>query len=277
MSLQMTLPTLFVPHGAGPCFFMDWTMGPPDTWDKMRAWLSQLGSSLGVKPKSIVVISGHWEEPDFTINSGANPPLLYDYTGFPPETYRIQYPAPGSPELANRIHDLFSQAGIASRYDSQRGYDHGVFIPLKVIYPKADIPMVQVSLKSGLDPASHIAAGRALAPLRDEGVLIVGSGMSYHNMRGFFSGQPVAHSDQFDEWLTQTIASTGRDEKLQQWQDAPAARQAHPREEHLIPLLVASGAAQGETGRKIFSDRVMGAIVSAFQFGNSAGSQPLVT
>jgi len=256
---------------------MDWSMGPPDTWDKMRDWLSQLSSDIGVKPKAIVLISGHWEEPDFTINNGANPPLLYDYSGFPPETYRIQYSAPGSPELAERIHELFSHAGIASRYDSQRGYDHGAFIPLKVIYPKADIRIVQVSLKSGLDPASHIAAGQALAPLRQEGVLIVGSGMSYHNMRGFFSGGPIPDSDRFDEWLTKAVSSPERNEKLRNWQAAPAARQAHPREEHLIPLLVASGAAEGENGRKIFSDRVMGAIVSAFQFGNSAGSQPLVT
>jgi aromatic ring-opening dioxygenase catalytic subunit (LigB family) len=245
---------------------MEWTMGPPDTWDKMRNWLAQLGQSI--RPRAIVVVSGHWEEREFTINNGAHPPMLYDYSGFPPETYRIKYNAPGSPEVAQRVHDLLDQSGISSGFDSQRGYDHGVFVPLKVAYPKADIPIVQLSLKKGLDPQTHIAAGRALAPLRREGVLIVGSGMSYHNMRGFMMGQPVPASDRFDSWLTAAVSSAERNEKLKDWQHAPDGREAHPREEHLIPLLVASGAAEGENGKRVFSDRVMGATVSAYQFGN---------
>jgi len=242
-------------------------MGPPDTWNKMRDWLAQLGSSIGVTPKAMVVVSGHWEEPEFTINNSAHPPMLYDYSGFPPETYRIKYDAPGSPELAQRVSDLLAKSEIPSRLDSRRGYDHGVFIPLKVIYPKADIPIVQLSLKSGLDPATHLAAGRALEPLRHEGVLIVGSGMSYHNMRGFMQGVPVSASDRFDTWLTHAVESPERNEKLKNWQHAPAAREAHPREEHLIPLLVAAGAAGDEKGARIFSDRVMGATISAYEFG----------
>jgi aromatic ring-opening dioxygenase catalytic subunit (LigB family) len=147
--------------------------------------------------------------------------------------------------------------------------DHGVFIPFKVIYPKADIPIVQLSLKEGLDPAKHIAAGRAIAPLRERGVLIVGSGMSYHNLREF--GRDVrAISDQFDSWLTNAACvptAVARAEKLARWEEAPGARRAHPREEHLIPLMVAAGAGGDDLGKKVFTDHVMGTTVSAFQFG----------
>ena len=178
-------------------------MGPPDTWRKMAAWLGQLGASVGARPKAVVVISGHWEAEDFTVTSGAHPPLIYDYSGFPPQTYALEYPAPGSPALAERIVGLLGQAGIPARSDAQRGFDHGVFIPCKVIYPQADVPIVQLSLKAGLDPATHRKAGRALAPLRKEGVLIAGSGMSYHNLGGLMSGGVLPDSDRFDTWLTQ--------------------------------------------------------------------------
>jgi aromatic ring-opening dioxygenase catalytic subunit (LigB family) len=264
------LPILFVPHGGGPCFFMDWTMGPPDTWHKMATWLGQLGQSIHPAPKAIVVISGHWEEPQFTVTTNGHPPLIYDYSGFPPETYQLKYPAPGSPELAQRVVGVLTEAGVPARSDPERGFDHGVFIPFKVIYPKAEIPIVQLSLKGGLDPATHLEAGRALAPLRDEGILIAGSGMSYHNMRGLMSGHILPESDQFDAWLTESVCVPDpkvRDEKLKQWQFAPAARSAHPREEHLLPLMVAAGAAGQDVGSRIFTDRVMGATVSAYRFG----------
>ena len=245
-------------------------MGPPDTWHKMAAWLGQLGQSIHPAPKAIVIISGHWEEPEFTVTSSAHPPLIYDYSGFPPETYQLKYAAPGSLELAQRIVSLLGQAGIPARSDPERGFDHGVFIPFKVIYPKADIPIVQLSLKRNLDPAVHLEAGLALAPLRDDGILIAGSGMSYHNMRGLMSGRVLPESDQFDAWLTETVCASDpkvRNEKLKQWQSAPAARDAHPREEHLLPLMVAAGAAGNDVGSRIFTDRVMGATVSAYQFG----------
>jgi aromatic ring-opening dioxygenase catalytic subunit (LigB family) len=266
----MILPSLFIPHGGGPCFFMKWIMGPPDTWDKMAAWLGQLGNSLDSKPRAIVVISGHWEEPHFTVTSSPHPPLIYDYSGFPPETYQLKYPAPGSPELAQRIVGLLADAGIPAHSDPERGFDHGVFIPFKVIYPQAEIPIVQLSLKSGFDPASHLNAGRALAPLLQEDVLVAGSGMSYHNMRGLMSGRNLPDSDQFDAWLSNVACDPDpdqRNEKLKQWQLAPAARSAHPREEHLMPLLVAAGAGAQAPGSKIFTDRVMGATVSAYRFG----------
>jgi aromatic ring-opening dioxygenase catalytic subunit (LigB family) len=249
---------------------MEWTMGPPDTWRKMAAWLSQLGASVGARPKAVVVISGHWEAENFTVTSGAHPPLIYDYSGFPPETYALEYPAPGSPALAERIVGLLGEAGIPARSDAQHGFDHGVFIPFKLIYPQADVPIVQLSLRAGLDPATHLKAGRALEPLRKEGVLLAGSGMSYHNMRGLMSGGVLPDSDRFDTWLTQAVcapAAPEREEMLKQWALAPAARSAHPREEHLLPLMVASGAGGEDLGRKVLTDQVMGATISAFRFG----------
>jgi aromatic ring-opening dioxygenase catalytic subunit (LigB family) len=217
----------------------------------------------------MVVISGHWEEPEFSLTGAARPPLIYDYSGFPPHTYQLTYPAPGSPELAERVGVLLREAGIPARTDATRGFDHGVFIPFKVVYPEAQIPIVQLSLHAGLDPAVHLAAGRALQPLREEGILIAGSGMSYHNMRGFFSGRALPGSDQFDAWLSEAVTAEPhlRDAQLQKWQSAPSAREAHPREEHLIPLMVAAGAAGEDRGVKTFSDRVMGATVSAYRFG----------
>ncbi len=261
------LPAFFIPHGGGPCFFMEWD--PPDTWNKMGSFLSSVHEKVGATPKAVVVVSGHWEEPEFTVTGSAYPSLIYDYSGFPPETYRLKYPAPGSPELADRIVSLLNGSGIPARVDPDRGFDHGVFIPFKLVYPEANVPIVQLSLKKGLDPAAHLGAGRALAPLRDENVLIVGSGMSYHNLRSFFAGGANPVSDQFDGWLTDAVTSAPdqRNQRLQEWKLAPGARDAHPREEHLIPLMVAAGTAADEAGTRIYSDRVMGAALSAYQFG----------
>jgi aromatic ring-opening dioxygenase catalytic subunit (LigB family) len=265
-----SLPTLYIPHGGGPCFFMDWTMGPPDTWARMADWLRHLADSLAARPKAVLVISAHWEEVEFTLTGNSRPPLIYDYSGFPEHTYHLKYPAPGSTALAERVRTLLEAAGIPAKIDPSRGFDHGVFIPFKLIYPSAEIPIVQLSLKAGLDPASHIEAGRAIEPLRRESVLIVGSGMSYHNMRGFFAGGGEAASERFDAWLTQSVCERDpklRNEKLRHWEQAPAARASHPREEHLLPLMVAAGAAEDSTGRHSFSDQVMNATVSAYQFG----------
>jgi aromatic ring-opening dioxygenase catalytic subunit (LigB family) len=184
------LPTLFVPHGAGPCFFMDWD--PPGTWNRLGDWLRGLEPVAGRRPQALLVISAHWEAPVFTVTAAARPGLIYDYSGFPPHTYQIAWPAPGAPELALRVRECLRAAGITSAADPARGLDHGVFIPMKLAFPGADIPVVQLSLQAGLDPATHLAMGRALAPLRREDVLIVGSGMSFHNMRRFrFAGGPV--------------------------------------------------------------------------------------
>lgn len=265
-------PTLFIPHGGGPCFFMDWSvMGEPaDTWDKTAAWLRAVASTLPERPKAIVIVSGHWEEPVFTVSTAAQPEMIYDYTGFPKHTYELQYPAPGSAALAARIVELFTAAGIAVKTDARRGFDHGVFIPFLLAFPDADIPVVPLSIKSNLDPAEHIAAGQALKALREEGVLIVASGMSYHNMRAFRTPAAIAPSAAFDAWLTAALAEPDDAKRLAaltDWSHGTAARNAHPREEHLLPLMVAAGAGDSDPGTRIFSDVVMQATVSAFRFG----------
>jgi aromatic ring-opening dioxygenase catalytic subunit (LigB family) len=263
-------PSLYIPHGGGPCFFMEWTRGPADTWERMGDFLEGLGDTLPRRPDAIIVISAHWEEDLFTVTSQPNPPLLYDYYGFPEHTYRLRYDAPGSPALAQEIREMLGGAGIPSRADRERGFDHGVFIPFKLIYPDADIPIVQLSLKSGLDPARHLEAGLAIAPLRDQNILIVGSGMSYHNMAAFRDQRPQPQSELFDSWLNAAATDPDpedRNDRLLRWADAPAARAAHPREEHLMPLMVAAGAAADDRGRRIFTDAATGRAVSGFQFG----------
>ncbi|MGH6987813.1 MAG: DODA-type extradiol aromatic ring-opening family dioxygenase [Caulobacteraceae bacterium] len=264
------MPAWYIPHGGGPCFFMDWTVmgGPADTWDKTAAWLRGLAEELPSRPKALLVASGHWEEAEFRAGSGACPDLIFDYTGFPPHTYRLTYPAPGDPELAEEVAGLLRAAGLAARTDPGRGFDHGVFIPLKLVFPQADIPIVTLSLKKGLDPAEHLAAGRALASLRSKGVMIVGSGMSYHNMLAFRSPAATAPSETFDAWLSEAVHDPARrSEELIHWAEAPAARNAHPREEHLLPLMVAAGAAAKDVGEKVFSDQVMMARISGYRFG----------
>lgn len=270
--MSTRLPTLFIPHGGGPCFFMEPMRGPKDTWDEMAAYLRGIAAGLGQKPKAILVISGHWETEKPTVNSGARPPLLFDYYNFPEHTYRLTYPAPGSPEVAGRVRDLLAAGGFASDEDKTRGFDHGIFIPFLLIYPQADIPIVQLSLQRDLDPAIHLAIGRALAPLREEGVLIVGSGMSFHNLRSFLGddrGSDEA-SRTFDDWLTQAVTepdASRRADALADWERAPFARLCHPREEHLIPLMVAAGAAGDDQGRRTYNGRVWGKTLSGFQFG----------
>lgn len=266
--MPRTLPTLYIPHGGGPCFFMDWTMGPANTWDKMAAWLKQLLSTLSERPQALLVVSAHWETAQPRLTGHAQPALIYDYYGFPEHTYQLTYPAPGHPALATEIHRLLTAAGIPADIDPERGLDHGVFVPFKLIDPEAQIPVLQLSLQAGLDPAQHLAIGRALAPLREQGVLIVGSGMSFHNMRAF-GNHAQAQSRVFDDWLTQTVTAPEpvRTEGLLHWSQAPQARFSHPREEHLLPLMVVAGAAGNDPGAKIFEDEVMDSIVSAFQFG----------
>jgi aromatic ring-opening dioxygenase catalytic subunit (LigB family) len=260
------LPTLFIPHGGGPCFFMDWD--PPDTWDRMGDWLRSLAASLERKPDAVVVVSGHWEAPEFTVNSSLRPSLLFDYSGFPPHTYQLTYAAPGWPVLAERVCDLLADVGIVAWTEAKRGLDHGVFVPFKLIYPKADVPIVQLSLKDGLDPEAHLTLGHALAPLRHENILLVGSGMSYHNMRGF-GREFTAASREFDSWLNETVSAPPdeREKRLLNWQAAPAGKIAHPDPDHLLPLMVVAGAAGEDVGRCIFTDEVMGVSVSAYQFG----------
>ena len=261
-------PAIFLPHGGGPCFFMDWTWGPSDTWRATQRFLEGLAGTLPQTARALLVISGHWEEPAFTVSAAPAPKLIFDYSGFPEHTYRLTWPAPGDPELAARVHRLLADAGLPAATDANRGFDHGVFVPLKVAFPEAQIPVVTLSLASSLDPEAHLAAGRALAPLRDQGVLIVGSGMSFHNLRAYLRPETLERSRGFDAWLTQAVESPSpeRDAQLKAWRSAPFAAFAHPREEHLAPLFVVAGAGGSAPGKRIFSDEPMGAAISAYRF-----------
>lgn len=267
------LPTYFVPHGGGPWPFVELPEEQRAEHARLAAFLRGLFADAGAPPRAVLVVSGHWEERLPTVSSAAVNGMLYDYGGFPPHTYELRYPAPGSPELAQRVRTLLGDAGIAVASDAHRGLDHGAFVPLMLIAPEAAVPVVQLSLAAGLDPAAHLAVGRALAPLRREGVLIVGSGMSYHNMREFFrpSGDDGAArgSRRFDDWLTRAVTGdpAERAVHLTRWFDGDDARFAHPREEHLLPLMVAAGAAEGEPAQRVFSGNLFNADVSGYRFG----------
>ena len=262
-------PTYFINYGGGPCFFLE--PGPMrDTWSELEGYLRRFADTLSERPRAILIVSGHWEEDRPTVNAGTSPPLLFDYGGFPDYTYRLTWPAPGAPDVAARVRELLGAAGIESGQDTTRGWDHGVFVPMKVVFPAADIPVVQLSLQHGLDPETHLAVGRALKPLRDEGVLIVGSGQTYHNMRGFMSGggRPDPAADAFDAWLREAMVDPARrDGALVGWEGAPGARAAQPEEDHLLPLMVAAGAASGEPGRIDFHGQALGKPISGFRFG----------
>lgn len=262
------LPTLYIPHGGGPCFFMDPPAAYPHLWDGLASYLRGIDAALGVRPRAVLVISGHWEMAQPTLNVAEKPTLLFDYHGFPEHTYRLTYPVSGAPDLAPRVSGLLSDAGFEPAVEAERGLDHGVFVPFLLIYPHADVPIMQLSLQKGLDPAVHLRMGRALAPLREEGILIVGSGMSYHNLAMMFSGRGAAAAAAFDSWLTDGMRDPEtRDAKLAAWQSAPGAHESHPREEHLIPLMVAAGAADGDFGIRSFSEAIAGKPLSGFQFG----------
>ncbi|MET4577874.1 DODA-type extradiol aromatic ring-opening family dioxygenase [Ottowia thiooxydans] len=264
------MPAFYIPHGAGPCFFMDWN--PVDAWDKTADFLRSIPGSLPAPPKAILLVTAHWLAPQVTLSGAAQPGMLFDYYGFPPHTYELRYPAPGTPALAERVRGLLAGAHIDAAVDEERGYDHGTFIPLKVAFPDAQVPVLQVSLLGNLDAGAHVDYGRALAPLRDEGVLIIGSGMSYHNMRGYGDPRSTPISAEFDRWLTETVAlpAPERNARLAHWDTAsgPAGRLSHPAraEEHLLPLHVVAGAAGEGVGRKVFSDEVMRTMISAFRF-----------
>ena len=267
--MNIRFPSYFVSHGGGPWPWMKAQWG--GAFDKLEASLQDMPRQLGATPKAVLVVTGHWEEREFTLSSSPHPSMLYDYSGFPEHTYHVRYPAPGSPELAQRVQALLDGGGIVARQDPERGFDHGTFSVLAPLYPQADIPVVQLSLKAGLDPQTHIEAGRLLAPLRDEGILIIGSGLSYHNLRQF-NANAAAPSRQFDAWLQETLTRSTGDERhrgLADWAHAPAARVAHPREDHLLPLMVAVGAAYEETGVCVYheDDFFGGIAVSSFRFG----------
>jgi aromatic ring-opening dioxygenase catalytic subunit (LigB family) len=262
------LPTYFVSHGGGPWPYMKDQLG--GRFDKLEASIVAMRGELAERPRAVLVVSGHWEAPEFAVSSSARPPMIYDYSGFPEHTYHVTYGAPGSPELAARTQAMLEAGGIPCRSDEERGFDHGTFSVLQPLYPEADVPVVQLSLKAGYDPRTHIRAGQLLAPLRDEGVLILGSGLSYHNLRQW-NRNAAEPSRQFDAWLQQTLVHSSGQERLDRlaaWTSAPSARAAHPREDHLLPLMVAVGAAEDDPGVCVYhEDDFMQAIsVSSFRF-----------
>lgn len=263
------LPTYFVSHGAGPWSYMD---GPfREQFEKLELSLVAIREELGRAPKAILMISAHWEENGFALSSAAKPGMIYDYGGFPDYTYRIQYKAPGSPELARQVESLLRAAGVDAWSDPERGYDHGTFAIMKPLYPEENVPLVQLSLNKRFDPAEHLEVGRLLSPLRDEGVLIIGSGQSFHNLALGETGA-IVPSRTFDDWLQKTALHSTPERRRQQliaWERAPYARVAHPREEHLLPLMVVIGAAGGDTGDCIYHDQLAGVMTaSGFRFGS---------
>lgn len=261
------LPTYFISHGGGP---WPWLPNMRQMLATLETSLARMPEEIGEVPKAILMVSGHWEETDFAVMSSPAPGMLYDYGGFPPETYQIKYSAPGAPELAARTTELLKSAGLPTHLDPKRGFDHGTFAPAYVMYPKAEMPIFQVSLQHGYDPEAHFALGRALAPLREEGVLIVGSGLSYHNLR-LFGPSGRAPSAEFDAWLAEAMAKTGaeRTKALMAWDKAPSARICHPQEDHLVPLFAALGAAEDEVATMVYHDKNVfgGVTASSYKIG----------
>ena len=255
---------IYLSHGGGPLPILD-----DPTHDKMIQFMKDLPYKIK-KPDSIIVISAHWEEDMITIQSGSEPDMMYDYYGFPEAAYSIHYPCKGDPNLALKIAGIFKENGIVYRLDDNRPYDHGAYIPLKMMYPNADIPVLQISLHHNLDPLTHLNLGKALRPLLEENILIIGSGFSFHNMRQFdFDGKNIedVRNNEFQDKLIDICCSEKDEGKkvayFTNWEGIPGARYAHPREEHLLPLLVCAGLSK-DVGTKVFDNYILGKRATAF-------------
>ncbi|MCB2288514.1 dioxygenase [Clostridium sp. CS001] len=263
-NLNHNVQVIYFSHCGGPLPMLD-----DPSHEKMIEFMKDLPQKI-TRPDSIVVISAHWEEDIVTIQSGNQPGLVYDYSGFPEASYSIKYPCKGNPDLALKISGLFRESGIAHRMDNNRPYDHGAYIPLKMMYPDADIPVLQISLNHNLDPLMHLNIGKALRPLLGENILIIGSGFSFHNMRRFdFDGRSIEDSfnNEFQDKLIEICCSEKDYEKRMEyfinWENIPSARYCHPREEHLLPLLVCVGLSK-DVGTKVFDDYILGKRATAF-------------
>lgn len=254
--MTMFPKSLFISHGGGPLPLLG-----DEGHQQVVSCLQQIAAAIP-KPKAMLIISAHWECELPTITASPQPELIYDYTGFPAEAYDIKYPCAGEPQLAHQVYQLLNEAGIEAVLDDSRGLDHGVFVPMTIMYPEADIPCVQLSLVATLDENQHIAIGDALTSLSEEQVLIVGSGFSFHNLKAFFSADSLEAQQQnhdFEQWLLDTcsdqaLSETERSERLVNWLQAPGARYCHPRHEHLLPLHVCYGAAKAAAKQSFVVD-----------------------
>ena len=265
--MHKLMPAIFVNHGGGPLPLL---RDPAHV--NLTSYLSKSVKKFP-RPKAILVASAHWETDVTTFVGAEAPGLLYDYYGFPPESYEIDYPARNSIPVLESARKLLDSAGIKSRVDPKRQYDHGVFVPLKLMYPDADIPVVQVSLPRNRDPSLVYNIGKALAPLRNDGVMLLGSGLSFHNLESFFNSDSskLSRSKQFDDALKDAMNSvTERHQKLIEWSKFPQARYCHPAEDHLMPLLFIAGAAEGEACEIPYEDNLMGVKITGFQFTSTA-------
>lgn len=261
------MPTYFISHGGGP---WPWMPEMAAHLDPLAKSLAAMPADIGARPAAVLMISGHWETEDFAVMHHADPPMVYDYYNFPAHTYEIKYAAPGAPGLAEKVAGMIAGAGLPTRLDEEMGYDHGSFVPMAVMYPQADMPLFQVSMRHGYDPAQHMALGRALAPLRDQGVLIVGSGLSYHNL-GAFGPQARVPSAEFDAWLgaALNLPPAERTAAILNWESAPYARQCHAQEDHLVPLFAALGAAEDAAAARVYHQTGIfgGVTASSWRFG----------
>jgi len=260
------MPTYFISHGGGP---WPWVPDMRRMLASLEVSLARMPSELPEKPKAVLMVSGHWETDDVAVMHSARPPMLYDYSNFPPHTYEIVYPAVGAPKLAEQTADLIRDAGFKVGLDDAQGFDHGTFVPMEIMYPEADVPLFQLSIRKNYDPEEHFRIGRALAPLRDQGVLIVGSGLSYHNLR-MFGPKAKVPSTQFDTWLNDVMALAPKDrtKALIDWESAPSARECHEQEDHLVPLFTALGAAEDASAVRTYheTDIFGGVTASSFRF-----------
>lgn len=258
-------PVLFISHGGGP---WPWIPDLKAQYQITVENLTKIVEKLPELPKAILCISAHWETPEFTVSTAKDPDLIYDYSGFPPHTYQLMYAASGSPEFAGRVGMHLAMAGINIGVDANRGFDHGVFVPISLMFPEGQIPIVTLSIKKNYDPVEHMKLGEALIPLREEGMLIVGSGLTYHNLKEFNQMGHVA-SREFEDFCAKAVAAQKpkRFEMLKNWSKALCAQSAHPRPDHLVPLFVCAGAAGSDAGERLFSDTINSVVMGNYRFG----------
>ncbi|WP_407123239.1 DODA-type extradiol aromatic ring-opening family dioxygenase [Bradyrhizobium sp. STM 3561] len=277
MAAARFLPTYYLSHGGGPWPYMEGAIRK--RFSALERSLISIRGEWDDGVRAVLVISGHWETAEFAVSSAAQPNMVFDYHGFAEHLYQIKYGAPGSPELAMTVQALLQAGGFPCACDPERGFDHGTVSLLQPFYPDAVMPIVQLSVRHDLDPQTYFSLGRLLAPLRRDGVVILGSGSSFHNL-GLRGPAAIAPSGRFDQWLQQTLLHSSPDERRERvvnWTLAPDARIAHPREDHLIPLMVALGAAEEEPAALVYHqpDFLGSWALSSFRFGETVAATSL--